>query len=123
MRALIRDRPGRNRENRCPKQELHPRDPISGSAARQVQTRFAQQLSAHDSRAVRKRTTAYSESFFQFSAQSFACRRMAFRQQEGKTVSVLIGSGVAKRSNVCVELTAVTRFSFVNETLRERDGS
>src|SRR5439155_6138300 len=60
------------------------------------------------------------KSFFQFSAQSFACRRMRFPDQESETVSVLIINGRAKRSNVCVELSAVTRFSFVNEALRAR---
>ena len=64
MRALIRDRPGRNRENRCPKQELHPHDPILERAARQAQMRFAQRLCAPDSTAVRKRTSACSETFF-----------------------------------------------------------
>src|SRR5206468_6295588 len=60
------------------------------------------------------------KSFFQFGAQSFACRRMRFPDQEGKTVSVLISKGFAKRSSIGVKVGAVTRFSFVNETLRAR---
>ena len=60
------------------------------------------------------------KSFFQFSAQSFACRRMRFANQEGKTISVLISNGVAERSNVGVKLGAIARFAFANETLRAR---
>src|SRR5206468_11569839 len=60
------------------------------------------------------------KSSFQFSAQSFACRRMRFADQEGKTVSMLISNDITKRSNVRVELGAITRFSLVNETLRAR---
>jgi hypothetical protein len=45
---------------------------------------------------------------------------MRFADQEGKTVSVLISRGIAERSNVRVKLGAITRFAFVNETLRAR---
>src|SRR5207247_11265704 len=64
MRALTRDRPGRNRENRYPARKLRLLDPISEQAARRLRMRFAQQLPAPDSAAVRKRTSACSETFF-----------------------------------------------------------
>ena len=64
MRAPIRDRLVRNRENRCPEQELHPHDPILERAVCQLRMRFALQLSAPDSGAVHKRTSACSEKFF-----------------------------------------------------------
>src|ERR1700730_13129119 len=60
------------------------------------------------------------KNFFKFSAQSFACRRMRFTNEEGKAVSVLTSNGVAERSNVRVKVGAVTRFPFVNEALRAR---
>src|SRR6058998_1841470 len=120
MRAPIPDRPVRNRENRCPTQELHRRDPVSESPRAGPESALPRSHLLLTEEWFINAPAHARKHFFQFTAQSFTCGRMRFANQERKTVPLLASNRVAKLSDVSVKLRAIGRFAFVNEASRAR---